>query len=216
MDHLSVMRNPWYDASIDNAKPIESRWSQKKEIPYGKVKKGDWIYPKKTGSHVVTHRKRVLDVLESQSIAESHKLMKQYQNQILVDEDYINSRPKHRYLTLIWWDLSEELKPMNKILAPIPFAQKGQRRWIADYKPEWWYPWSCIIEDPDYSGLKILIPQEGLVKDSKKCPDCGNVIWFYGGTDATDPADPIWDSASNPQAYVHQQCWLKRQKQRGF
>jgi hypothetical protein len=138
MYHLDVMRNPWYDASIENLKPIESRWSINQRIPYDRIKKGDWIFLKKSCDHVITHKKLVLDVKYFFGIKETHDKMKDYREEIMVDDDYIfsKSKSKRKYLSLIWWGNSVELKQEDEIIpAPIPFRQKGQQSWICNYDP---------------------------------------------------------------------------------
>lgn len=43
MQHIAILRQPFFDMVLSGEKTIESRWSMNKVAPYGKVSVGDEI-----------------------------------------------------------------------------------------------------------------------------------------------------------------------------
>lgn len=52
MQHIAILRQPFFDMVLSGEKTIESRWSMNKVAPYGKVSVGDEILLKETGKDV--------------------------------------------------------------------------------------------------------------------------------------------------------------------
>lgn len=54
MDHVAIMRKSWglTQKILSGQKKIESRWYKSKHCPWGKIKKGDFVYFKDTGEPV--------------------------------------------------------------------------------------------------------------------------------------------------------------------
>ena len=124
MKHLAIMRNPWMKYLINGTKTIESRISQRKIIPWRKVVVGDWIYFRLAGDSMVNHRAQVKQVKYYSGFQIFDKL-REYQHEIGIDENYIQSKQKCQYLTLIWLSKVEELG-----INCFPFVKKDQRAWV--------------------------------------------------------------------------------------
>ena len=52
MQHIAILKEPFFSMVLSGEKTIESRWSYNKIAPYNKVKIGDTILIKKTGCNV--------------------------------------------------------------------------------------------------------------------------------------------------------------------
>jgi len=52
MQHIAILRQPFFNMVLSGEKTIESRWSMHKVAPYGKVNIGDEILLKETGKNV--------------------------------------------------------------------------------------------------------------------------------------------------------------------
>ncbi len=114
MQHIAILRQPFYDMVLNGTKTIESRWSIHKIAPYNKVKIGDLIYIKLTGKPV-TAKAKVKDVkfyCLTPEIVEDIRL--KYGKFIGTDKfknwgDILHKK----YCTLIWLDKVEKIKPMQ-------------------------------------------------------------------------------------------------------
>lgn len=135
MNHLAIMRQPWFDLVQSGKKPIESRCSINKIPPYEKIHKGDIIYFKESGDFVIYIQANVQKVEYYCDPVMIHKKLDEYKHKIGINDEYILSKAKSRYLTLIWLESVKELKNENGIPATIPFRQKGQLAWISNYDP---------------------------------------------------------------------------------
>jgi ASC-1-like (ASCH) protein len=133
MNHLAIMRQPWFSAILSGAKTIESRIGLKRSPPYGKIFKNDWIYWKESLDFVVYCRSKVIDVKYYDS--DIVDVLRQFSEKICIDEKFIIEKLDYKYLTLVWIGKVELLTNTHnaQIPAPIPFRQKGQRSWIVDY-----------------------------------------------------------------------------------
>ncbi len=124
MEHIAIMRQPFYDMVLSGEKTIESRWSMNKSAPFNRIKKGDVIYFKKTGCPItaVAEAAEVRFYNLTPSIVE--EIAKKYGKQIGTDKfkDYESCFSK-KYLTLIW------LKNVRQI-APIEVPKSYGAGWI--------------------------------------------------------------------------------------
>lgn len=114
MEHIAILRQPFYDLIISGEKTIESRWSLNKIAPFDKVKKGDIIYLKKSGCQISAKAvvKEVKQFNLTPTIA--NQIFEKYGKQICSDkfknkEEYLNKK----YLTLIWLENVEKIPLMN-------------------------------------------------------------------------------------------------------
>lgn len=57
MQHIAILRQPFFNMVLSGEKTIESRWSIHKVAPYGKVGVGDEILLKETGKDVTATAK---------------------------------------------------------------------------------------------------------------------------------------------------------------
>ncbi len=57
MQHIAILRQPFFNMVLSGEKTIESRWSMNKVAPFGKVSVGDEILLKETGKDVTATAK---------------------------------------------------------------------------------------------------------------------------------------------------------------
>lgn len=124
MQHIAILRQPFFNMVLNGEKTIESRWSMHKVAPYGKVSVGDEILLKETGKDVTAIAK-VKDVKYYEltpKVVEEIRI--KYGKQIGTDkfEDWKDTLQK-KYCTLIW------LKDVKQI-SPIKVQRSNGAGWI--------------------------------------------------------------------------------------
>lgn len=114
MQHIAILRQPFFDMVLSGEKTIESRWSMNKVAPYGKVNIGDEIFLKETGKDVTATAivKNVKYYELTPEIVEEICLC--YGKQIGTDkfEDWETTLHK-KYCTLIWLSDVKEIEPIK-------------------------------------------------------------------------------------------------------
>lgn len=105
MQHIAILKQPFFDMVLSGEKTIESRWSMVKVAPYKKVSVGDKILLKETGKDVtaIANVKKVQFYELTPEIVEDIRI--KYGKQIGTDkfEDWKSTLQK-KYCTLIWLD----------------------------------------------------------------------------------------------------------------
>jgi len=112
MQHLAILRQPFFDMVLNGEKTIESRWSMKKVAPFNKVLVGDEIYLKETGkpATAVAIVKKVEYYHLTPEIVED--IRQKFGKQIGTDyfEDWESTLNK-KFVTLIWLDKVKKIPP---------------------------------------------------------------------------------------------------------
>lgn len=114
MQHIAILRQPFFDMVLNGEKTIESRWSMHKVAPYGKVSVGDEILLKETGKDV-TATAKVKDVKYFELTPEKvEEIRIKYGKQIGTDkfEDWQSTLQK-KYCTLIWLGDVKAISPLK-------------------------------------------------------------------------------------------------------
>ena len=105
MQHIAILKQPFFDMVLSGEKTIESRWSMVKVAPYKKVSVVDKILLKETGKDVTAtaNVKKVQFYELTPEIVEDIRI--KYGKQIGSDkfEDWKSTLQK-KYCTLIWLD----------------------------------------------------------------------------------------------------------------
>ena len=124
MQHIAILKQPFFDMVLSGEKTIESRWSMVKVAPYKKVSVVDKILLKETGKDVTAtaNVKKVQFYELTPEIVEDIRI--KYGKQIGTDkfEDWKSTLQK-KYCTLIWLD---EVTPV----APIKVKRSNGAGWI--------------------------------------------------------------------------------------
>ena len=124
MYHLAILKPKYYKMILDGSKPIESRFSQNKIAPFGRVHIGDIVYLKCTGGMVDTMC--VVDKVQYFNLTPEivEDIRQKYGKQIGTDkpEEWATTLNK-KYGTLIW------LKDVTKI-NPIKVNRSCGNAWF--------------------------------------------------------------------------------------
>lgn len=114
MQHIAILKQPFFDMVLSGEKTIESRWSMVKVAPYKKVSVGDKILLKETGKVVTAtaNVKKVQFYELTPEIVEDIRI--KYGRQIGTDkfEDWKSTLQK-KYCTLIWLDKVTPVDPIK-------------------------------------------------------------------------------------------------------
>ena len=123
MEHIAILRQPFFNMILSGEKTIESRWSLSRIASFERVKAGDVIWLKET-SKDITARAIVKKVkFYNLTKNKTDEIKKKYGKEIGTDkfEDWERYRNK-KYLTLIWLKDVQKIEP---ITAPKSHGQVG-------------------------------------------------------------------------------------------
>ena len=123
MEHIAILRQPFFNMILSGEKTIESRWSLSRIASFERVKAGDVIWLKET-SKDITARAIVKKVkFYNLTKNKADEIKKKYGKEIGTDkfEDWERYRNK-KYLTLIWLKDVQKIEP---ITAPKSHGQVG-------------------------------------------------------------------------------------------
>jgi ASC-1-like (ASCH) protein len=129
MNHLAILKNPWFNLLLLGKKTIESRITQRRIKPYKQIKVDDIVYIKKSGVSFIGVKFRVDKV--KFLYTNGTNLLKYYQNELKISDIYILEKMRgYRYISMIW------IADLEFFTPHIKFHQKGQRSWIINYNPQ--------------------------------------------------------------------------------
>ncbi len=124
-DHLVILKKIYIDAILDNKKTIESRLLKTRVAPFGKVKKNDCLYLKKSAGAVlaVANVKKVkqYENLDSEKIK---LLKKQYNDKVMGADEYWQMKQNAKFAVFIW------VENIKKLDTPIKIQKKDWRSWV--------------------------------------------------------------------------------------
>ena len=113
MNHIVILKQPFFDMIMSGEKTIESRWSMNRCVPYGKVAGGDMLFLKETGKPVtaIARVKQVKYFRLSEN--EVDEIREKYGKEIGTDkfEDWESTRKK-KFCTLIWLTEVTKIRPI--------------------------------------------------------------------------------------------------------
>lgn len=120
MDHVAIMRREWKLLSkiLSGQKTIESRWYKARKSPWDRIKAGETVYFKDSGSPV-TVKARVFKVLQFEGLIPPTvgKLIDQYGGAIGIDlgdrDNFKKSLADKKYCLLIFLNHVESLAPFE-------------------------------------------------------------------------------------------------------
>lgn len=124
--HLAIFKGNRANLILSGKKTIESRFSKRRDPPFGQISKGDLVYIKPSGKDPIGQFrvKKVffIDGLEEGDVKE---IREKYDKWLAVDEDYWKGKETCRYGTLIFIG---EVDPF--ITSPVKIPKKDLRGWV--------------------------------------------------------------------------------------
>lgn len=129
--HLAIFTKEYITQIFAGKKTIESRFSQKRIPPFGKVNVGDTVFIKLSGSDVKGQFK-VKKIIYFENLDDKDwELIKSHYAQYISsgdpqkDQDFFEKRKLAKYATIIWMENIEQF-----ITSPIRISKKDQRGWM--------------------------------------------------------------------------------------
>jgi ASC-1-like (ASCH) protein len=122
--HLAILKKQYLEAILDGRKTIESRLYQTKQKWLSQVSAGDKIFLKiSSGPVIATAIVDKVKCFENLTAGQVAQMQKQYNQQILGDEQYWREKANSRFGILVW------LKDVRSI--PHQFIKKFDwRAWV--------------------------------------------------------------------------------------
>ena len=138
--HLAILAKGWIELILDGKKTIESRFSQNRSAPFGKVDEGDIVYMKESAGPVKgMFRVAEVETFENMRQHDKCSIFVKYRSQIFC-MDY----PPHAasYCPPDEWQVSKHatLIHITGVVAfeepyPLPFRKRDQRAWVVLKQP---------------------------------------------------------------------------------
>ena len=126
MKHLAIFKGDGGNLILTGKKTIESRFSRRKDPPFGAIGAGDLVYIKPSGEDIIGQFrvKKVIffDGLTPEDILE---IEERFGKKILADKTYWQSKSNSTYVTLIFIGDSSRF-----ITSPVKIPKKDLRGWV--------------------------------------------------------------------------------------
>ncbi len=124
--HLAIFTKGVGEKILSGEKTMESRFSRRKNPPFGAVAPGDLVYIKPSGGDPIGQfRVQKVFFFDGLSQNDLNNLKKDYGKEITAGEDYWESKKDSRFGTLIFIG---EVDPF--ITSPLKFPKKDLRGWV--------------------------------------------------------------------------------------
>jgi len=126
MKHLAIYdEGQTIEKILKKEKLIDSRFSRKKSLPYGQIKKGDEIYLKISGGPIVG-RAVVDNVLFYENLTPEMlgKLRREYSKDLAMEDNFWLKIGKCKCVSLIF------LKNAGRFVSSVKFKKHDRRSWV--------------------------------------------------------------------------------------
>lgn len=124
--HLAIFKGEGADLILSGTKTVESRFSKRRNPPFGVISAGDLVYIKPSGKDIIGQfRVKKVIFYDGLDLSDLSNLREKYGSQLAVEEDYWKSKETARYGTLIFIG---EVDPF--ITSPIKIPKKDLRGWV--------------------------------------------------------------------------------------
>lgn len=124
--HLAIFTKGVGEKILTGQKTIESRFSIRKNPPFGVIQSGDLVYIKPSGKDPIGQfRVQKVFFFDGLSEGDLSDLKKRYEKEISAEEIYWESKKNAKYGTLIFIG---EVDPF--ITSPIRFPKRDLRGWV--------------------------------------------------------------------------------------
>lgn len=124
--HLAIFKGEGAELILSGKKTVESRFSRRKDPPFGAISAGDLVYIKPSGKEIIGQFwvKKVIfyEGLDEEDIRE---IKEKYGKDLAADDIYWKGKENARYGTLIFIG---EVDPF--ITSPVKHAKKDLRGWV--------------------------------------------------------------------------------------
>ena len=126
MKHLAIFKGDGGELILSGKKTMESRFSKRKNPPFGLISAGDLVYIKPSGKDPIGQfRVKKVIFFDGLEIGDIGEIREKYGKELAVDEAYWKGKEIARYGTLIFIG---EVDPF--ITSPLKFPKKDLRGWV--------------------------------------------------------------------------------------
>ncbi len=124
--HLAIFKGEGAKFILSGKKSMESRFSQRRDVPFGQISKGDLVYIKQSGEDIIGQF-RVKKVIFYDGLTEEdlEQIKRTYSDAIVQVDGYWKEKKGSKYGTLIFIG---EVDPF--ITSPLKFPKKDLRGWV--------------------------------------------------------------------------------------
>ena len=123
--HLAIFAGDAIEKIFRGEKVVESRLTMRRQPPFGLVHRGDEIYLKQVGGHILG-RAMADNVLYFEDLNPEviGKLRHEYYHEIAMGSEFWRSKAQARYATLIF------LTDVQRFVAPFAYRKRDRRSWL--------------------------------------------------------------------------------------
>ena len=126
MKQLAIFKGDGGSLILSGKKSIESRFSSRKDPPFGQISTGDLVYIKPSGKDIIGQfRVKKVIFFDGLEVKDVKEIKEKYGKELAVDEVYWKKRETAKYGTLIFIG---EVNPF--ITSPLKFPKKDLRGWV--------------------------------------------------------------------------------------
>ncbi len=127
MKHLAIFKNDVGELILSGKKTIESRFSKRRDPPFGQISAGDLVYIKPSGKDPIGQfRVKKVIFYDGLEVGDIGEVREKYGSKLAVDESYWKGKETAKYGTLIFIG---EVDPF--ITSPLKLSKKDLRGWVA-------------------------------------------------------------------------------------
>lgn len=124
--HLAIFKGEAGELIISGKKTVESRFSQRKNPPFGVISSGDLVYIKPSGKDPIGQFKvKKVFFMDGLVPTDIKEIQLRYGRKIVADKEYWEAKKDSRFGTLIFIG---ECDPF--ITSPIKTTKKDLRGWV--------------------------------------------------------------------------------------
>lgn len=123
MKHLAIFKGEGAELILSGKKTIESRFSKRRDVPFGQISSGDLVYIKPSGKDIIGQF-RVKKVIFFDGL-EIGEIRERWSKELAVGEDYWKNKENSRYGTLIFIGQVDQF-----ITSPVKLPKKDLRGWV--------------------------------------------------------------------------------------
>ena len=126
MKHLAIFKGDGGELILSGKKTIESRFSKRRDPPFGQVSAGDLVYIKPSGKDIIGQF-RVKKVIFYDGLTDEdlEYIKKRYSKKMAVDRSYWERKKDSAFGTIIFISQS-----FRYIISPFKLAKRDLRGWV--------------------------------------------------------------------------------------
>ncbi|MBI2039860.1 ASCH domain-containing protein [Candidatus Microgenomates bacterium] len=124
--HLAIFKGEGGSLILSGKKTIESRFSKRRDPPFGQISARDLVYIKPSGGDIIGQfRVKKVIFYDGLDLGDIREIRGKYGKRLAVDETYWKKKADSRYGTLIFIGESSRF-----ITSPVKIPKKDLRGWV--------------------------------------------------------------------------------------